>query len=166
MRARVRIWIVLALAAVAPGCRTLVADAGDYTKDEAIDKLRGYYPSIQEVTDTHISVPNYIEGGNTPLIILYSDIVRVRIVPQAKWFVLTIFVGTIYGPLVYNLEVELKNGWKVPVIFNLRSGLNLVPLWIYPNVLIHGYGPGYALDWLRQDAAAREAEPDEEESRR
>ena len=166
MNSYLRVWVVLALAAVAPGCRTLVADADDYTKEEALDKLRGYYPSIQEVTDTHITVPNYMERGGTTMIIRYEEIVRVRIVPETKWFILTILVGTIYSPLVYDLEVELENGWNIPVIFNLRSGLNLVPLWYYPNVLIHGYGPGYALDWLGQDAQAREAEPDEKDSRR
>ena len=88
----------------------------------------------------------------SPLVIRFEDIVEVRVVPEAKAFVLWIFVATLYGPFLYDMEVELKNGWTVPVIRKCRWGLSFTPGGYYPNVLIHGYGPGYALDWLRQNA--------------
>ena len=143
---------VLLLAAVAPGCRTLNADPGDWTREEALSALRGYHPEIQEVGDHFISVPDPSERGAPPLIISFSDIDSVRVVPEGKWFVLWIFTAAIYGPLCYDLEVTLMNGRTVPIIRHCRWGLGFIPFWIYPNVLIHGYGPGFALDWLRQDA--------------
>ncbi|MEK7469592.1 MAG: hypothetical protein AAB074_19640 [Planctomycetota bacterium] len=149
---RFRAVLVVALLPVLGGCRALHADREDWNKQEALDKLRGHYPEILEVTEDSISVRNTVEGGKEPLKIRYEDIVEVRVVPQVKGFVLWIFVATLYGPFVYDLDIELKNGWTVTVIKKCRWALSFTPFGYYPNVLIHGYGPGHALDWLRQNA--------------
>ncbi len=147
-----RVLLLVAIIPVFTGCRALHADREDWTKEEALDKLRGYYPEIQEVSADGISVPNRVKGGSNPLMIRYEDIVAVRVTPQTKAFVLWIFVATLYGPFLYDMEVDLKNGQTVTIIRKCRWALSFTPFGYYPNVLIHGYGPGYALDWLRQNA--------------
>ncbi|KAF0242178.1 MAG: hypothetical protein FD180_4049 [Planctomycetota bacterium] len=156
-----RVWALLftAILPVFGGCRTLHADREEWTKTEALDKLRGYYPEILEVTPESISVPNWVQGGKEPLKIRYEDISEVRVTPQVKGFVLWIIVGTLFGPFIYDMEVELKNGWTVPIIKKCRWALSFTPGGYYPNVLIHGYGPGYALDWLRQNAQEKWENP-------
>ena len=153
--------VALLLVVLASGCRTLRADPDDWTRVEALSALRGHYPEILEVKDTSITVPDPRSHWwkKRSLVIPFSDIESVRVVPEGKWFVVWIFTAGIYGPLVYDLEVILKNGMTVPLILHCRWGLGFTPLWIYPNILIHGYGTGYALDWLRQNAEADEVEP-------
>jgi hypothetical protein len=144
--------VLLFALAVLPGCRTLHADPEQYTKKDALNALRGYYPVIQEVNDRYISVPDWIGGSTVPVVILYEEIAYVRVYPQVKWMFLWFFTAGICGPMWHNLEVVLNTGVSVPIIFNCRWGWNFIPFWLYPNILIHGYGPGFALDWLRQNA--------------
>ena len=140
------------LIAGASGCRSLHADHDEWSKEEALDQLRGHYPEIIEVGDDSISVPNWVQGGRKPLVIKYADIVDVQVKPQAKAFVLWPITATLYGPFLYDMSVTLKNGWTVPIIRKCRWATGFTPMGYFPNVLVFGYEPGYALDWLRQDA--------------
>ena len=151
-RLALRATLGIALIAGASGCRSLHADHDQWTKEEALQSLRGHYPEILEVGDDHISVPNWVKGGREPLVIKFADITDVRIRPQVKGFIYWPFTATLYGPFVYDMSVVLKNGWSVPIIRKCRWAMNFTPMGYFPNVLVFGYEPGSALDWLRQDA--------------
>lgn len=144
---------ILLLVLLVGGCRTLHADREDFTKASALEALHGYYPLITKVHDDGIELLS-LSGDS----IKYADIAEVRLVPKTFFIVFSPFCGFIYGPFHYRLIVTMKTGEDVVVISSCRFALNLLPLWLYPNMLIHGYEPGFALDWLRQYGTLPEAD--------